>query len=341
MKRIWIAVLVSLALLAAIAAPGAATPSGAPPGLERADSARKVHTPRLLSLSGVVGVGVGLNDRGSAAVVVMTERGGVSGIPDSIDGVPTDVLVTGPFEALGKPGGKPGGGPKSPKVDPTSRFERPVPIGVSAGPDWSGGGYIFAGTIGARVVDNAGNVFSLSNNHVYADENRVPLGTAILQPGLLDGGNASVDTIGYLHDYGELGAVNEYDAAIASTTVDLSGNATPPDGYGVPSSNAAAAYVGQNVLWYGRTSGQRSGRVYAIHVTALVQYDTGVRQFTDQILVKGRSRPGDSGALVVEKSSPHASVGLLFAGGQDTTLANPIGPILQRFGVAIDDTPAP
>jgi hypothetical protein len=73
--------------------------------------------------------------------------------------------------------------PAPASIDPTGRFDRPVPIGVSTGhPD------ITAGTIGARVKDSDGNIYALTNNHVYADENRASIGDKVLQPGAFDGG---------------------------------------------------------------------------------------------------------------------------------------------------------
>ncbi len=68
----------------------------------------------------------------------------------------------------GSGGGGSGGGDTE-NLDPTSRFNRPVPIGVSTGHP-----AITAGTIGARVTDGV-NVYALSNNHVYADENTAVL----------------------------------------------------------------------------------------------------------------------------------------------------------------------
>ena len=72
-----------------------------------------------------------------------------------------------------KPPGGGGGATKTPT--PTSRFTRPVPIGISTG----NAGECSAGTIGARVKDGSGHVFALSNNHVYALENKAPLGSQV------------------------------------------------------------------------------------------------------------------------------------------------------------------
>jgi hypothetical protein len=280
----------------------------------------------------------------------MTEHPGVR-VPAVLDGVPTEVFVTGRFVAEKRPEARPEkpGNQKPPKPpEPTDRFARPVPIGVSAGPDWSGGGYIFAGTIGAKVTDSAGQVLSLSNNHVYADGNAVPPGTAILQPGLLDGGDAATDAIGWLHDFEPIrfdGSANTIDAAVALSDDTLIGNATPADGYGAPGSTTTAAELGLGVAKYGRTTGLTSGEVTGVNAMVWVAYQAGTALFTDQIVVRGSrgsfSKPGDSGALVVTGDGANSPVGLLFAGSKRTTLVNPIDPVLARFGVTIDDTPAP
>jgi PKD repeat protein len=45
---------------------------------------------------------------------------------------------------------------------------------------------------------------------------------------------------------------------------------------------------------------------------------------------------GDSGSLIVTDNASNSPVGLLFAGSEARTIANPIGPVLDRFGVTID-----
>jgi len=230
-------------------------------------------------------------------------------------------------------------------IDPTARFDRPVPIGVSTGhPD------ITAGTIGARVKDGAGNVYALSNNHVYADENNASIGEAVIQPGTYDGGTVAKDTIGALDAFVPIafdGSDNVVDAAIAlSSTTDL-GNATPDDGYGTPSSTILASpTVGTKVQKYGRTTGLTTGSVTMINAVINVGYDNGTARFVGQILVQddkrgrvdGFSAGGDSGSLIVTQGG-NSPVGLLFAGSKFYTVANPIGAVLDAFTVAIDGTP--
>ena len=51
------------------------------------------------------------------------------------------------------------------------------------------------------------------------------------------------------------------------------------------------------------------------------------------------SDSGDSGSLIVAQGS-NQPVGLLFAGGDGLTIANPIDAVLQRFNVTIDGAPS-
>ena len=112
-------------------------------------------------------------------------------------------------------------------------------------------------------------------------------------------------------------------------------------GYGAPRRWTADASVGLEVQKYGRTTGLTVGRVTGIHATIDVGYRTGIARFEDQIVISGNgfSAGGDSGSLVVTKGALLADrrpVGLLFAGATGSTLANPIGPVLERFDVHID-----
>jgi len=310
-----------------------------PPGLQRAIEAKEKHADVLLETPGVAAVGVGHNVPGNPSIVVFTETRGVRGIPAFLDGVPVVAQYSGTFYANPKPEGKGKPPKKEDPIDPTGRFDRPVPIGVSTGHPT-----ITAGTIGARVTDGT-NVYALSNNHVYADENLATIGDAVIQPGTFDGGNSPNDDIGTLFDFVTIkfdGTSNLVDAAIALTTTDLLNNSTPADGYGTPKSSTVLATIGLKVKKYGRTTGETNGRVYATNVTVNVQYNAGVARFDNQIVVTpgNFSAGGDSGSLIVvnNKRSPShlVPVGLLFAGSSQYTIANPIDDVLSAFGVTID-----
>ena len=297
------------------------------------------YTPDLLGIDGVVGTAVGVGADGAAVVLVYTARPGVLGLPLMLDGTPVRTEVTGEFWALGD-------GPRAKEADnPVNRkgrFPRPVPIGVSGGQ-----ADVTAGTIGARVSDGE-RTFALSNNHIFANRNDANRGDDILQPGRVDGGTDPANSIGTLHDFEPLrfcGVLtcpnNLVDAAIALTSSDNLGTSTPDDGYGEPQTKTTTATLGQAVQKYGRTTGLTTGLVSGINATITVNYNTGTARFVDQILISdGRfSQGGDSGSLVVTRSSggdDRRPVGLLFAGSNTHTIANPIDLVLDRFSVKIE-----
>ncbi|MBT4073130.1 MAG: hypothetical protein HOE75_05565 [Chloroflexi bacterium] len=352
-KRIAAPGLLGLALLAAllfatIGGDSDASANNGVRGLDRAIAAQEAHNGNLLALDGVVGTGVGPGGSGSAVVFVLTESADVAGIPSRLDGVTVIPTVTGKVTALHHRANhdKGGGGsdptptpgpdptPDPTPSDPTVRFDRPVPIGVSTGHP-----SITAGTIGARVTDGT-NVFALSNNHVYADENAAALGDAVIQPGSFDGGSSSADDIGTLSAFIPIafdGSANTVDAAIALSSEGQLGNATLSAGYGTPDSTTVSATSRMKVQKYGRTTGFTKSRVWATNVSVNVGYDSGTALFTGQIAVRGAgfSAGGDSGSLVVTQSGNNP-VGLLFAGGGQYTFLNPIDDVLSAFGVTVD-----
>ena len=297
----------------------------------------------LTLLRNVIGTGVSADAGGRGVIKIYASSSAVRGVPTQLDGVPVIVEVTGPFVAFqgqgngnGNGNGKGGGG--GPAFDRTGRY-RPAPIGVSTGhPD------ITAGTIGARVTDGV-NVYALSNNHVYANLNAADVGDNVLQPGTFDGGVDTGDAFATLWDFGVLGfdifEVNVVDAAIALSSPSELSNATPPDGYGVPRVETIPAAVGLRVMKYGRTTGLTKARISDINVFTIVQYGPDFfLWFDQQILIGGVnfSAGGDSGSLVVGAQGANARkpVGLLFAGGFNSTLANPIDAVLAELGVRID-----
>jgi hypothetical protein len=329
-QRLLLVLGAALALLLLLAAGARAEPSG----IGQAISAQERHTDALLSKPGVVGTAVGLTSQGTPTVDVYTTGPEASNVPGRLDGVPVSVEVTGKLSSMRRPGGG---------LQPSSRWPRPVPIGVSTGNE----GECSAGTIGARVTNGAA-VYSLSNNHVYALENDAPIGSRVLQPGLLDTGCAfSVSNVlGTLTDFQPIvfssAAANTIDAAIAlSSTADL-GNATPPGGYGLPKSAHVVGEptIGWNVQKYGRSSALTRGTITAVNATVLVSYSSGTARFVDQVIVESKkpfSKSGDSGSLIV-RDPERNPVGLLFAGDSSGkfTIANRIDLVLARFGVTVD-----
>ncbi len=337
--------LVACILTAVLIAYGNATGANAVydkhhPQIQAVMDVQNRHTHKLMAIPDVVGTAVGLTDSGSPALLVFTRNApGAGAIPQGIEGIPVVVKVTGEFAAK-----KIVMSDKSAQRNTnTAIFPQPVPIGVSTGNI----GECSAGTISARVKDGAGRFYALSNNHVYALENNAPRGSEVLQPGLYDTGCAfkGNNVIGTLYDFVPISfnsGTNTVDAAIASSSTAQLGKATPAGGYGVPNHITAAAYLGQPVQKYGRTTSLTAGAVNGINATVAVSYGgSGSATFVDQIFV-GSSKPfikaGDSGSLLVTNNSQAYPVGLLFAGNSSGTfaIANRIDNVLSSFGVTVD-----
>ncbi|AIW15739.1 hypothetical protein VITU102760_00925 [Vibrio tubiashii] len=336
----------------------ASPPFDVPPGLAVAAAAQAKHSQELLQTTGVVGHGLAVDENGQGIIVVFTDDPKPKGTPKWLDGVAVKEVYTGRFYSLAPPkcGGPPSQrppecfsdpdpDPEPDPVDPTARFERPVPIGVSTGHP-----AITAGTIGARVT-NGTNVFALSNNHVFANSNDTNVPENMLQPGPFDGGTEQNDTFASLTDYEPIlfdGSANIMDAAVALTSTGELTTSTPADGYGTPDSTVNEAVIGMSVKKYGRTTGFTQGTVDAINASVNVCYEgsstcTKLALFVGQIVVTPGtfSAGGDSGSLIVS-SNGNNPVGLLFAGSSSHTIASPIEPVLVRFGVSIDsDAPPP
>lgn len=350
-------VIAALCLGLCLTAPVGAAGPPAIKGIEQALVAQVLHEGNLLSKQGVAGVAISADKNGRAVLLVMTEQAGVAGIPNTIQGVPVHVMVTGKIMAL-KPGHSKGGssGPSGggSTIDPTGSFPRPVPIGVSIGTDTTS--YCFAGTVGCRLLGSDGKHYALSNNHVFAEQNAGTIGVDnIIQPGTYDTGciidpTTAVGTLaGFVHINFD-GSDNDVDAAVATLLSDSNGDevgfATPSDGYGAPSTTTAAAYFNQPVEKYGRTTGDTKGVVNAVNATVNVSYDVGVAVFVNQIIIVGTGKgkgakfsdAGDSGSLVVEQTT-HQPVGLLFAGSSggpnSITIANPINAVLSELNDAL------
>src|SRR5205809_64511 len=311
------------------------------PDLRAALAAQRRHTDALLEIPGVVGTAVtGLSDgSGHAEVLLLVERAGIHGLPQVLDGVPVQSLITGRIMAYS---------------DPTHR-QRPAPMGFSVGHP-----SITAGTIGARVRDALGRVYILSNNHVLANSNNASIGDPEYQPGPYDGGTAA-DQIATLTDFQVIsfaaGASNTMDAAIAMSSTDLLDNAVPADeGYGMPNSTIYGdadgdglfddrdALLGLNVQKYGRTTHLTRGQITGVNATVTVCYAvsgftcTKSARYVDQLIIGPNtfSAGGDSGSLIVTDDGNLNPVALLFAGSSSVTIANRIDLVLTRFGVTID-----
>jgi hypothetical protein len=298
-----------------------------------------VHRVRMHPRHNVVGVGVGAKIvKGKATarpsvrlyVTHKLERSLVPPehrLPSEIDGVETDVVEVGRLRA---------------QIPSSRRRQRPVRPGCSIGfqPEAPDEGLLMAGTLGAVVV-RGGTRFILSNNHVLANENRLPLGAPIYQPGLLDHGDPRTDAIARLSHFTPLtpSGPNRVDCAIAEIlTPELIGTRVMAKVGRLAGPQPLPAVEGRTVEKVGRGSGYTLGKAFDVSATLTLSYGLGDLTFVDQILIRGKGRAfsedGDSGALVVDSKSSRA-VGLLIGGGGEFSIANHLDDVLTDLGASL------
>lgn len=262
-------------------------------------------------------------------------------LPSEIEGHPTDVIETGRFRAIA-PASAVQVAPSVAHPGPIRTKLRPTQPGCSTGFQLSGG-FVMAGTLGC-VVKLGTDLFILSNNHVLADENNLPLGSPIFQPGLLDGGNPATDQVGTLTKFIPLkpGVSNLVDAAIAKYLNPALAKATFLPNVGkLRSATAITPAIQMAVEKVGRTTGYTTGQIFDVSATVRVGYTMGVLIFDDQVLIHGNSGPfsaaGDSGSIIVDQESKRATA-LLFAGSDGPTpltIGNKLHHVLSALGVSL------
>lgn len=86
------------------------------------------HTRRLMGIQGVVGTATGVDRKGQPAVKIFTARRGVAGLPETLDGLPVVVEVTGELIAM----------PRRPTFPPSPPSRKPR--GGRGGGSGGGGG---------------------------------------------------------------------------------------------------------------------------------------------------------------------------------------------------------
>ncbi len=270
-------------------------------------------------------------------------------VPESVQGIPTDVYPTGIIYA---------------QQGRTERH-RPAPGGVSIGHY-----LITAGTLGCLVQKN-NMLYILSNNHVLANSNDASIGDPILQPGPYDGGTQQNDTIARLSEFVPIqfttgvipcplgnavaSVLNTFAAAIGSRTrlqaaasavaqenlVDCA-IAQPLNPADVTTqileigtiTGVVEGTLGMSVKKSGRTTGLTTGSIQQIDVTANVSYGSNkVATFADQLMAGAMSQGGDSGSAVLDDQN--RLVGLLFAGSNNSTIINRIQNVFTALNVGL------
>ena len=192
---------------------------------------------------------------------------------------------------------------------------------------------ITAGTAGAFIYANNKKVI-LTNNHVAANISftigaRARIGDPVLAPGRYDGGKITMtdaqDTIGSLMAYVPLDPFNEntVDAALVQP---LLRSMLDHDCVGRLCGETTEK---QHLYFYGRSSGYKAIQVLDTSAHILVNARVAILEFTDQLLFKPPSIPGDSGSVLRDVNcNLH---GLVFAGSREVGFANKMVHVVNEF----------
>jgi hypothetical protein len=297
---------------------------------------------QFLGAPGVTGVDVGYKEVGGQATDQVAIRVHVAAktddipadqrVPAEIEGVLTDVLERRyELQVLTQQVAE-----VSPQADTTHYAT--LQGGVSMGPSRVVNGSIFAGTLGAIVIDSVSNQHAaLTNFHVACVDSTFTIGDRMVQPSRIDTGVVPADEFGSLAR--ETLSANVDGAVIA---ID-SGRASQCEiaDIGAVRGTAAAA-LGMAVRKRGRTTLLTYGSVDGVSGSVTIDYGDGIgsKTLTNQISIATDttrnplfSDHGDSGSVIVNDSG--FVVGLLFAGSGTSTVANPIAAVLSELNISI------
>ena len=325
-----------------------------PEGNQRREEISRVkleHEEALLKLPNVTGVftdykttGGERTDRLSIVVTVRTKKDvpKSQAIPKEINGIPTDVVEEEIVPMVGVLLDD-----IAPAVDAASYAT--LQGGIGMGPCRSvhldppevttSGDYVFVGTLGCIVRDNATNQpMMLSNFHVMCINDAWAVGNTMTQPSRVDGGSCPGGVVGTL-------ARAQLTSAVDCAVSNISGRPTGCSIVDIGDINGTAtATTGLAVRKRGRTTGLTHGTVTATDYTTNVDYGDGLGVVTlrDQIRIVNDpaesaqfGNKGDSGSVVVNASND--VVGLYFAGNGIGTVgvANPIAAVLTALNVSM------
>jgi len=258
-------------------------------------------------------------------------------------------FAIGTLSFAGKPGKvEPG------KVDHKALQATPIQLGTSGGSEIDlANGYCCSGTLGALVRDKGGDLYILSNTHVFAGDSvagdnktTAHTGDVIQHPGFVDTRCGQMTNIGVATLSNWCSIVPDGNTVVDAAIAKIEPGMVSEDGsileIGTLSSSTLAADLGLAVKKSGRTTGLTRSSISGLNATISVIYSTEcvgasyTSTYTGQILIKNRRflAGGDSGSLLVEDvaANPRA-VGLLFAGSNTIAVANPINAVLTRLSV--------
>jgi hypothetical protein len=234
----------------------------------------------------------------------------------------------------------------------------------TCGSSISVGNYMDAGTLGALVRDQTGQLYGLTNNHVAGSCNHADVGLPIVAPGVLDvvAGGLDPFTIGYHAATlkmapGSITIVDpaqNHDAAIFRIRDANQVTSYQGDSYDTPTTAIPLA-AGMVVEKVGRTTGLTKGTVQCQIagplpiVYAAPNYGFNGKVYYDPAFyITGDtdifSDNGDSGSLIVttQTDGTRTAVGLVVGGaasgaepGGKITIALPIASVLTRLNLSL------
>lgn len=286
-------------------------------------SAQQNHQDRILAIDGVTGIGLGLKRSDGEltdqhAIIVFVEdqatlnrfiADGV--IPDTLDGIPTDLVV--------------GGHPKPATPDPLQDKQRPLFGGLQI----QAGG--LNGTLGFLANTNGGATVAVTNEHVIGAVDTVvgqaSTGNRIGVTGLSKL-NQAVDAAYVSLDPGVTtsGQIGKRDANGDQQLVSVAGTFTPGLGN-----------LPYPVWKTGRSTATTYGNVTIIN-TAVNHPGGGGIQMTGQLIVDGGTAPmaasGDSGSAIVDDSNDITALLWGIIPNTNNAVASPIAAVEADLNLA-------
>ena len=226
---------------------------------------------------------------------------------------------------------------------------------IACGSSCAPAGENYSGTFGA-LVNRDGVMMALSNNHVFAACNHIPVGQPILSPSAIDA-QPSIPAPRQLCQHSQIIELRSGTPELVSLVHSDAAIATVPDkaivsswqgdnsGYDTPT-ETIEPISGLRVKKVGRTTGLTFGTVEALIPTPMLlpyklRYFTAHVWFTDVWTIKADkdkqfALPGDSGSLVISEDGKE-SVGLLFAATNkgDYGFIAPIETVLHDLNLTL------
>lgn len=295
----------------------------------------------LMSLQNVIGIGLGhkrinnINIKEPCIHVLVRHKienkyiATNNIIPKNYMGIKTDVIKSGNFNFCYK------------EAVPGKMRPLKGGYGISSG-DFSGTiGCIVTKTLKAKKIH-----YILSNNHILAGINKIPIGSPIFQPSQIHGASPVFDKVAFLSDFVPLNFQNKFfkptnivDAAIAKiANYSLVSNEI---GFLGAIKGIGKAKLDLYVRKVGMNTGLTHGTIKTIGSTLNIGTLDKPLLFKNQIVADLFSKKGDSGSVLVDEFNN--IIGLLFATStkeddedddeDDESICNDISIVLKKLKV--------